>query len=128
MHKILKYGAVHDDASKGAEERIIELLGPSTAHGSAQNHSIIRLELAPGACSPAAPHFHKLSEETYVVLAGTADIMITGQMFSIGAGDIVTAGVGEIHQITATGGSDLVALAIMAPGYNTDDVYEAETA
>ena len=106
-------------------ERIYELLGESDHLGSAQNHSVIRLVLAPGACSPTLPHFHKRSEETYVIVSGTADIVIEGQKFSLCAGDIALAGIGEMHQITATGDTDLIALAIMAPGFDLADVFEA---
>lgn len=106
-------------------ERIFELLGAGDALGNLQNHSMIRLELEPGAVSPQVPHYHKLSEETYVILAGTADFFVDGASHSLEAGDIVAAHAGEQHQIRATGSETLVAFAIMAPGFNPDDVFEA---
>lgn len=98
-------------------ERIFELL-------QAENHSMIRLELAPGAVSPQVPHFHKKSEETYLILSGRAEITIGDTTISLEAGDIACAGVGEWHQIKAVGGETLIALAIMAPGFDPEDVFE----
>jgi quercetin dioxygenase-like cupin family protein len=98
-------------------ERIFELL-------QAENHSMIRLELEPGAVSPSVPHFHKQSEETYVILSGEAEITIDDQKIGLTAGDIAAAGIGETHQIKAMGDHTMVALAIMAPGFKPDDVFE----
>lgn len=100
-----------------AGERIFELF-------AADNHSMIRLELEPGAVSPAIPHFHKRAEETYVVLSGDAEITINNEIIPLSAGDIAVAGVGEKHQIKAVGSTPLVAFAIMAPGFDPDDVFE----
>jgi len=105
------------------DERIIELVGPDVDLGGVLNHSIIRLELAPGVCSPQSPHMHKKSEETYVVLSGSAEIMIDGNRARMETGDIAVAAIGESHQIKAVGELPLIALAIMAPGFDISDVY-----
>jgi len=109
----------------GGGEHIVELLSPHENLGNAQNHSIIRLELAPGASSPPLQHFHKNSEETYVIECGSADIVIEGKKYSLSVGDIVLVGAREMHQITATGDMELRALAIMSPGFDPGDIYEA---
>ncbi len=105
--------------------RIFELLGPSAALGAAKNHSIIRLELAPGACSPSTPHYHKQSEETYIILEGTADLLVGAERIALKTGDIAALSAYEQHQIIATGTKALVALAVMAPGFDPADVFEA---
>jgi len=107
-------------------ELIFELLGATDALGGTQNHSMIRLELTPGASSPAEPHFHRKTEETYVILSGHARMMIAGEVFELEAGDIMAAGIGEAHQITAAGHEPLKALAIMAPGFDPDDVFPVD--
>lgn len=105
-------------------ERITELIGAAVALGGLQAHSIVRLELEPGACSPVLPHYHKRAEETYVVLSGSAVISVDGQKHALAAGDIAAVGIGEKHQIAATGDAPLIALAIMAPGFDPNDVFE----
>ena len=104
-------------------ERIFELLNASEAGGCVKNHSMILLELDPGQASPAEAHFHKQSEETYVVLAGSATIRIDDQEFTLEAGDIAVAGMGERHQIITRGDKPLKCLAIMAKPFDMNDVY-----
>lgn len=123
MHLIQSTSPVHPVVDEGGG-KIFELLGANGALGGAKNHSIIRLELAPGASSPCNPHFHQRSEETYVVLSGNAELRVDDLLYVLSAGDIAAVGVGEVHQITATGDKPLTALAIMAPGFDLADVYE----
>ncbi len=104
-------------------ERIYELVNASVKGGCVQNHSIIRLELDPGMSSPAVPHYHKNSEETYVVLSGSAVFMTGNKTEQLTKGDLAVALVNEPHQITATGDMPLICLAIMAEPFNMDDVY-----
>lgn len=106
-------------------ERIFELLGAGEALGGLKNHSMIRLELEPGAVSPQVPHFHRQSEETYVILSGVADFFVDDVAYQLETGDIAVALAGEKHQIKATGDSKLVALAVMVPGFNPEDVFES---
>jgi len=121
---IVKSGDATSPAHSETGECIFELLGASAKLGGTKTHSIVRLELAPGASSPSVLHFHKQSEETYVILSGSAVIRGGDQKIDVDVGDIVAVGIGETHQITATGTSLLIALAIMAPGFSPDDVFE----
>ncbi|UTW58707.1 cupin domain-containing protein [Kordiimonas sp. SCSIO 12603] len=105
-------------------ERIFELLNASTAGGGVKNHSMILLELDPGQSSPKVPHFHKHSEETYIVLSGNAEMNIEGDIFQLEEGDIAVAGCGEKHQITAVGNETLKCLAVMAAPFDMEDVFE----
>jgi len=105
-------------------ERITELIGAAPALGGLQAHSVVRLELEPGAVSPAVPHYHKGAEETYVVLSGSAVITVDGQKHALGVGDIAAVGIAEKHQIATAGKVPLIALAIMAPGFDPNDVFE----
>ncbi len=104
-------------------ERIFELLNASKAGGGVQNHSMILLELDAGQASPSEAHFHKQSEETYVVLSGSAIMRIEDQEFRLEAGDVAVASIGEKHQIIAQGDQPLKCLAIMAKPFDVEDVY-----
>ena len=122
MHIVKNTDVKTPDIDMGGE-RIYELVNASAKGGNVQNHSIIRLELDPGVSSPRVPHFHKKSEETYVVLSGMGLFTVGQKSEQLLTGDIGVALVDEPHQITATGDTPLICLAIMAQPFNMDDVY-----
>lgn len=66
-------------------------------------------------------HYHKLSEEIYFILDGTATMEIDGEVQEIGPGHGVLIPSGAWHQITAV--SDVRFLCCCAPPYAHDDTY-----
>jgi len=68
-------------------------------------------------------HYHALSEEVYVILAGEGDLEIDGETRHVAPGDAALIPPGAWHQITAT--SDLQFFCCCAPPYAHEDTYFA---
>jgi len=66
-------------------------------------------------------HYHKLSEEFYFLLQGSARMEIDGETREVGPGDAILIPSGAWHQITAQ--SDLRFLCCCAPPYEHSDTY-----
>lgn len=66
-------------------------------------------------------HYHKLSEELYFILEGTASMEIDNEVQEVGPGDGILIPPGAWHQITAV--SDVRFLCCCAPPYSHDDTY-----
>jgi mannose-6-phosphate isomerase-like protein (cupin superfamily) len=66
-------------------------------------------------------HYHKLCEEFYFLLEGTARMDIDGETRDVGPGDAILIPPGARHQITAK--SNLRFLCCCAPPYDHADVY-----
>jgi mannose-6-phosphate isomerase-like protein (cupin superfamily) len=66
-------------------------------------------------------HYHKLCEEFYFLLEGTAQMEIDGKTRDVGSGDAILIPPGARHQITAK--TNLRFLCCCAPPYDHADVY-----
>lgn len=66
-------------------------------------------------------HYHKVCEEFYFLLEGTARMEVDGETRAVGPGDAILIPAGARHQITA--GSDLRFLCCCAPPYDHTDTY-----
>ena len=66
-------------------------------------------------------HYHRESEEIYVVLEGEGDLTIDGERRQVGAGDAALIPAGAWHEIVAT--SPLRLLCCCAPPYSHDDTF-----
>lgn len=66
-------------------------------------------------------HYHRLSEEFYFILEGTAVMELDGETQAVGPGDAILIPAGAWHQITAT--SDIRFLCCCAPPYDHADTY-----
>ncbi|MBU3664880.1 MAG: cupin domain-containing protein [Chthoniobacterales bacterium] len=86
-----------------------------------QNQSLAEARLPAGSATDR--HYHKLSEEFYFLLEGTARMEVDGETREIGAGDAVLIPAGAWHRITAS--SDLRFLCCCAPPYEHGDTYFA---
>lgn len=102
-------------------ESIQELLGIQA--GGAQSHSLAMVTIQPGKGSE--PHFHKISEESYLILSGRASMQINHEPFELGVGEAVLIEPMDIHQITNHSDEDLVFLAACVPAWHPDDSFEA---
>ena len=67
-------------------------------------------------------HYHKLSEEFYFVMEGTAVMEIDGEEKDVSPGDGILIPAGAWHQITAKA-DGLRILCCCAPPYSHDDTY-----
>lgn len=103
-------------------EIIQEILG--LAAGGTESHSLAKIIIPPGNAS--ARHFHRRSEESYLILSGTANLAIDDQNFKLSEGEAVLIKPDEIHQITNQDDQDLVFLAVCVPAWHPGDSFEVE--
>ena len=66
-------------------------------------------------------HYHKLSEEIYFMLEGTAEMEIDGDLREVKANDAILIPAGAWHQITAI--TDIRFLCCCTPVYSHEDTY-----
>lgn len=86
-----------------------------------RNQSLAEARLAPGAAT--TPHHHKVTEEIYYILSGTAAMTLGSETRPVGPGDAIAIPPGLRHTITNTGSDELVFLCTCAPGYEHSDTF-----
>lgn len=104
-------------------ENVQELLGRQA--GGATNHSLAMITIQPGKSS--APHFHKKSDESYLILSGVASMYIDQAQFDLEAGEAVLIEPMEVHQISNHRDTELTFLAVCVPAWHPDDSFSADT-
>ena len=97
---------------------IRELLGLPTA--SVRNQSLAEATLEPGQATDR--HYHRLAEEFYYIVEGTADMEVDGVRRSVGPLDAILIPPGAWHQIRA-GERRLRFLCCCAPAYRHEDTF-----
>ncbi|MFM8953948.1 MAG: cupin domain-containing protein [Planctomycetaceae bacterium] len=95
-------------------------------NSAVRNQSLAEARLAPGAAT--TPHHHKVTEEIYYILTGTAAMTLGTETRPVGPGDAIAIPPGLRHTITNTGSEELVFLCTCAPGYEHADTFLAPTA
>ncbi len=103
-------------------EALQEILGVQV--GEIQSHSLAEVRIPPNGAS--TPHFHRNSEESYLILSGQAHLTIDGQDLILTTGDSIVIQPPEVHQIRNESEVDLVFLAICVPAWMPDDSFEIE--
>lgn len=68
-----------------------------------------------------AEHFHRVTEELYLITAGTGRMQLAGEQRDVRAGDCIVIPPGASHQIVNTGDDPLRLLCCCAPAYSNDD-------
>ena len=104
--------------SKDGSE-IRELL--AERNSSIRQQSLAEARLAPG--QQTTPHFHRVTEEIYYILAGRGRMQINDEVREVGPGDAIAIVPGAIHTIENIGNQTLVFLCCCAPGYEHADTF-----
>ena len=86
-----------------------------------RQQSLAEARLAPGAAT--TPHHHKVTEEIYYILTGTASMTLGNETRPVGPGDAIAIPPGLRHTIKNTGSQELVFLCTCAPGYEHSDTF-----
>jgi mannose-6-phosphate isomerase-like protein (cupin superfamily) len=86
-----------------------------------EQQSLAEAALEPGVATDR--HYHRLSEEIYFILEGSATMEIDGETREVGPGDAILIPTGDWHQIRSTGPVKLRFLCCCAPPYSHDDTY-----
>lgn len=101
---------------------IREWAGPG--YSPARNQSLAEATLAPGAATIA--HFHRRSEELYLVTAGRGRLRIDDDERDIASGDCAVIPPGAVHRLVNVGDEDLVVVCACSPAYSHDDTVLVE--
>jgi mannose-6-phosphate isomerase-like protein (cupin superfamily) len=88
---------------------------------AARNQSLAEATLDPGQATER--HYHRETEEIYVILAGSGEMEVDGERERVGAGDAVLIAPRAWHQIRADGGEELRFLCCCAPPYRHEDTF-----
>jgi mannose-6-phosphate isomerase-like protein (cupin superfamily) len=100
---------------------IREWMGPDSP---ARNQSLAEATVAPGGATAA--HYHRISEELYLVTAGRGRLRIGAEERAIEAGDCALIPPGETHRLENTGTTDLVVVCACSPPYSHEDTVLVE--
>jgi mannose-6-phosphate isomerase-like protein (cupin superfamily) len=109
-----------DPVTNTRGEILQEILG--NLEGGVHSHSLAEVRIPPGKSSVA--HYHKKSEETYLIVSGQAAMQIDGRRFTLNPGDACYIQPGEVHLIQNQDDHDLVFLAMCIPAWQPDDSFE----
>jgi mannose-6-phosphate isomerase-like protein (cupin superfamily) len=86
-----------------------------------RNQSLAEARLPVGKAT--IPHHHKVTEEIYYILSGTALMTLGNEARPVGPGDAIAIPPGQRHTIENTGSEELVFLCTCAPGYEHGDTF-----
>lgn len=97
---------------------IREWMGPDSP---AANLSLAEAAVAPGEATTA--HYHRASEELYLVTAGRGRLRIGEEERDVEAGDCALIRPGAVHRLENTGNADLVVVCASSPPYSHEDTF-----
>ena len=90
----------------------------------AVNQSLAEASLPPGAAT--TEHFHRLSEELYLVTHGTGRLRIEDEERSVRTGDCAVIPPGARHKLWNTGDDVLRVVCACSPAYSHEDTILTE--
>jgi|ERR1700753_4512929 len=105
-------------------ETIYELVGRTVAPNTAR-HSVAYVTI--DAQKSSRRHLHRLTEESYYILAGEAFVEIGHETTTLRAGQIVLIPATKPHKVYNAGPDGLVMLVACAPAWEASDVVWLET-
>jgi mannose-6-phosphate isomerase-like protein (cupin superfamily) len=86
-----------------------------------QNQSLAEATVPPGGATQR--HYHRLSEEFYFILEGSAHMEIDGETRLVSPGDAILIPPGAWHQITTASAIPVRLLCCCAPPYSHEDTF-----
>lgn len=101
-------------------ETLQEILG--LVAGNVSSHSLAKVSILPGNAS--LKHFHKYSEESYLILSGEATLEINNAMYKLIPGEAVLIEPSDVHQISNRGDIELIFIAVCVPAWSPDDSFD----
>jgi mannose-6-phosphate isomerase-like protein (cupin superfamily) len=102
--------------------QIREWAGPVSI--PARNQSLAEATIPPGAATTA--HYHRLTEELYLVTAGTGRLAIDGEERVLAEGDCALIPPGAVHKLFNTGLGPLRIVCACSPPYSDEDTVLVE--
>ncbi|HXB15188.1 MAG TPA: cupin domain-containing protein [Solirubrobacteraceae bacterium] len=90
----------------------------------ARNQSLAEATIPTGGATTA--HFHRLTEELYLVTAGTGRLLIEGEEREVAVGDCALIPPGATHKLFNTGEEPLRIVCACSPAYSDEDTVLVE--
>ena len=118
---IARYEDLEPFTTKDGSE-IREWAGRAAA--PAANQSLAEASLAPGGAT--TEHYHRLSEELYLVTEGIGRLRIEGEERDVREGDCAVIPPGARHKLWNTGDDVLRVVCACAPAYSHEDTILTE--
>jgi mannose-6-phosphate isomerase-like protein (cupin superfamily) len=118
---VTRYDDIEPFITKDGSE-IREWAGRAAA--PAVNQSLAEAALAPGGTT--TEHFHRQSEELYLVTAGSGRLRVDGEEREIAGGDCVVIPPGARHKLWNTGDELLRIVCACSPAYSHEDTILTE--
>lgn len=118
---VTSYADIAPFTTKDGSE-IREWAGPVSA--PAVNQSLAEATVPPGGAT--AEHYHRLTEELYLITAGRGRLRIGSEEREVAAGDCAVIPPGERHKIWNTGDEPLRIVCACAPAYSHEDTVLTE--
>lgn len=119
--EVRSYGQIEPFQTLDGSE-IREWAGPVSA--PARNQSLAEATIPVGAATTA--HYHRLTEELYLVTAGRGRLIIDGEEREIAEGDCALIPPGANHKLHNVGDSPLRIVCACAPAYSDADTVLTE--
>jgi mannose-6-phosphate isomerase-like protein (cupin superfamily) len=69
----------------------------------------------------APTHYHRKTEEVYVILKGSAEMRVNNSRFTLTPGDVVVLDPGDVHDVELSDGETVEFLAISHPAFCQED-------
>lgn len=88
------------------------------------NQSLAEATIPPGGATVA--HYHRRTEELYLVTAGAGRLRVGDEERDLAVGDCAVIPPGAVHKLHNTGDGPLRIVCACAPGYADDDTVLAE--
>lgn len=117
MH-VARYGDLEPYPTKDGST-IREWAGPG--YSPARNQSLAEATVPPGAAT--VPHYHRRSEELYLVTAGRGRLHVDDESRAVEAGDCAVIPPTSTHWIENIDDVDLVIVCACSPGYSHEDTF-----
>ncbi len=90
----------------------------------AANQSLAEATVPAGGAT--TEHYHRVTEELYLITAGTGRMRLDGEERDVRAGDCIVIPPGAPHQIVNSGDAPLRLLCCCAPAYSDEDTVVTE--
>jgi mannose-6-phosphate isomerase-like protein (cupin superfamily) len=113
---VRSYGQIEPFLTLDGSE-IREWAGPVSA--PARNQSLAEATIAVGGAT--AEHYHRLTEELYLVSSGEGRLMVDGEERTIGEGDCALIPPGARHKLLNIGVVPLRIICACSPAYSDED-------
>lgn len=120
MH-VLRKEDVKNPIHTPSGEVIVELVGRGENSGGTDKHSLAHVSIPSG--KHVAPHYHKVSEETYFFLKGKGRMVVDDEERDVSAGDAVLIKPDQVHHLYNDGTDTLEFVAISGPAWVPDDSF-----